>query len=292
MDTWIAVIKELFEFVQSCFVKKTLSSKTLSLSRPIQQSLLPVKEKILLTDVIGVSKVNEAQPTKTTISEETKSDADFVIIRNAVVSLANAAVTARPLLALDETLGRLKYGTKVKVVSYEGKYALVEYGDLRGWVQKDCLASDEFEVYPVLLTGEIYSYNHPETKKLRRLISDEFLAGELYLPLQSIEFALYKTSVRGFSIKWTEERPRLAGLWHERLKGQLGINIGIVPKTGALIEFIKSDGSGFLGYTKEVHVDESIVIEGVGRLIEGEFRQENIPKEVWQGWGAVWIQFN
>ena len=72
-------------------------------------------------------------------------------------------------------------------------------------------------------------------------------------------------------------------------QGKNRIHIGLTPKTGAIIEYSNDDGTGFVGYTKSVKVDESIIIEGVGRQKDGEYREELIEKSEWQNWRAVWI---
>jgi hypothetical protein len=144
-------------------------------------------------------------------------------------------------------------------------------------------------VFPELVSGTVYAEDSLETKKLRQYIEDEFFATELFLPLQPVELVMYRLKRHGLKIDWPAIRPRLAGTWQNILKGQSGIKIGLVPKTGAIIEYRNDDGTGFVGYTKAVKVDESIIIEGVGRKVVGEYREELIEKSEWQNWRPVWI---
>lgn len=205
------------------------------------------------------------------------------------VAVAEAPVFYRPVLTYDGVLSRLPYATGLTVLGYEGRFARVVLKDTTGFVLKDDITENKKDIFPELLSEEIYSNNHPDTKKIRTLLKDEFFAVAMYLPLQAVEFVLYRLRIEGRDIIWPHERPRLPGRWQNILKGRAGIQIGVMPKTGAIIEFLKPDGTGFVGYTKAVHVDDTIVMQGVGRLIEGEYREEIVTKEVWHEWRPIWI---
>lgn len=195
----------------------------------------------------------------------------------------------RPVWTFDGVVKSFPYATAVTVLGYEGRFARVASDNSTLFILKDELTIHKEEIFADFHTGEIYSANHPDTKKVRRLIRDEFFTTELCMPLQGVELVMYRLLLAGRRIEWKSTRPRLAGQWQNLLKGQMGIQIGIMPKTGAIFEYTKSDGSGFLGYTKAVHVDDSIVIEGMGRMIEGEYREEVLTKEVWHELRPVWI---
>jgi len=205
------------------------------------------------------------------------------------VSALEASVFYRPVLTYDGVLTRLPYSTALTVLGFEGRFARVVIGDTTGFVLKDDITEQKKDIFPDFLSEEIYSFNHPDTKKVRKFLKDEFFAEPLYLPLQAVEFVLFRLNCEGRTISWPSERPRLAGRWQTILKGRAGIQIGVLPKAGAVMEFLKPDGTGFLGYTKAVHVDDAIVLQSVGRLIEGEYREEIVSKEVWHEWRPVWI---
>ncbi|KKT77628.1 MAG: hypothetical protein UW75_C0058G0002 [Parcubacteria group bacterium GW2011_GWF2_44_8] len=205
------------------------------------------------------------------------------------VSVPEASVFYRPVLTYDGVVRRLPYATGLTVLGFEGRFARVVVGDTTGFVLKDDITEQKKDIFPEFLSEEIYSNNHPDTKKVRTYLKDEFFAEPLYLPLQAVEFVLYRLRFEGRDISWPSERPRLAGRWQTILKGRTGIQIGVMPKASAVMEFLKPDGTGFVGYTKAVHVDDSIVLQGVGRLIEGEYREEIVSKEVWHEWRPVWI---
>jgi hypothetical protein len=195
----------------------------------------------------------------------------------------------RPVVAQDGVVGHLQYGQQVLVFDYEGRFAHVRTKDLIGYVLKDDLESLREALYPTFHDGEIYTSNHPDTKKLRRLINDEFATEDLYMALQSSEFVMYRLSEKGLILPWGSERPRTVGNWHNLLKGKLGVVMSVAPKTGSLIEFQKDDGTGWVGYVKAVSVDNTLLVEGVGRIIEGEYKEESLSKSLWQEWRPVFI---
>ncbi len=276
MPTLIAVIKDLWNFCFGNNICTTLidTSENLSISKAVS-----VPDAILVPRV-EIKNETEQLPTKISSSYGEK----FFIIAN------EAKIFQRPVWSFDGVLLTLPYSSTVAVLGFEGRFARVSFGDKYGFVLKDDLTANATDIFPQLYVGEIYSSNHPDTKKIRRIINDDFFTSELFLPLQAVEFVTFRLLKEGRKILWPDIRPRLAGSWQNTLKGQLGIQIGVMPKTGALIEYTKPDGTGFVGYTKSVHVDESIIIEGVGRLIEGEYREEAINKEEWQEWRPIWIQ--
>lgn len=273
MQNFIAVLKDLWEFLlrESFLVGSAVPAAQL-------QAVIP-QQVVSLSLPATTSRPMLAAPVPAMGLQGEKA---YVVVRS-------VHVLQRPVLSFDGAVETLSYAEGVHVLGYEGRFAHVTHGAVIGWVLKDVLTLQAHEVFPVFHTGEIYSVLHPDTKKLRDLTQDEFLAGELCTALQSVEFVLYRLSEAARKIDWPVVRPRLAGTWQNILKGKRGIQIGVRPKTGAILEYTKPDGSGFVGYTKAVHVDESIVIEGVGRLIEGEYREEHVSKEEWQEWRPVWI---
>lgn len=272
MYTFLAVIQDLWEFVleQLSFSDATEAAV---IERPAEMVTKPA------VDTPKTAPISE----KRVVLPLHSAGADVY------VAAAEAAVFCRPVLTYDGVLTRLPYATPLTVLGYEGRFARVVVLDTTGFILKDDLTEDKKDIFPEFLSEEIYSNNHPDTKKVRTLLKDEFFTTAMYLPLQAVEFVVYRLQIDGREINWSHERPRLAGRWQNILKGRAGIQIGVMPKTGAIIEFLKPDGSGFVGYTKAVHVDDTIVMQGVGRLIEGEYREEIVTKEVWHEWRPVWI---
>jgi len=272
MNTFQAVLRDLWQFI--------LEQLSLSTSVPSAAS--------------GPGISVDQKPIGGKISTDTQFRKHIVMPINTAGAGAYVAVTEthvfhRPVLSYDGVLTRLPYASPLTVLGYEGRFARIVIGDSTGFVLKEEITEQKKDIFPEFHSEEIYSNNHPDTKRVRTLLRDEFFAAPLYMPLQAVEYVMYQLLCSGRGIIWPHERPRLPGRWQIILKGQTGIQIGVVPKTGAVMEFTKPDGTGFVGFTKEVHVDDTIVLQGVGRLIEGEYREEIVSPEVWHEWRPVWI---
>lgn len=281
MNTFLAVVKDLWNFVwglEQQLVGEKKDQETLLIVPPPDLVKLP-EFKISTAQTEKIFKDNLS-----TLNQQGDLAGDKYYL-----TASPGLVFNRPVLSYDGVLTKLPYATLVRVLAYEGRFARIVLGESTGWVFKDDLTSQANEVFPLLMSGAVYSEDSSETRKLRKYIEDEFFANELFLPLQSTEYVTYQLKRHGLKINWPDVRPRLAGTWQNILKGKNGIKIGLVPKTGAIIEYHNDDGTGFVGYTKAVKVDESIVIEGVGRQTVGQYREELVEKKQWQNWQPVWI---
>jgi hypothetical protein len=206
------------------------------------------------------------------------------------IAVAKTGVMAKPLWAFDTQLHEYTYGEKVSVLGYEGRFVHILYQTESAWVLKDAITMNRADIYPTFLLNNIYLAADSETKKLRQVIRDEFFTTELYLPLQSVEFVAYKLKEQNINIPWGKERPRLAGQWHDLLKGHLGVKIGIFPKTGSVLEGRLENGVGFVGYVTAVYPGDGISLVSVGKEVEGKYTEEKLSKEEWQALQAVFIQ--
>lgn len=272
MQTFLAVLDDLWKFILGdsstpILVETKTEPKLLLKSADTSGDfLLPAEKKVeMISAAVGLKD------------------------ERAYVAVSVASVFNRPVMSFDGVVQKLSFAEPIEISEYEGRFARMKAHDKNGWILKDEVTNNYFDIYPDFQTGEIYSLNHPDTKKLRKLTGDEFFATEMFLPLQSVEFAAFKAAGDGRIIPWSDVRPRTAGNWQNLLKGRLGVKMGVYPKAGSFIEYQKSDGTGWVGYTKSVHIDDSIVVEGVGRLIEGEYRVETFTKEEWHEWRPVWI---
>ncbi len=274
--TIIAVLNDLWDFLWSQESKEIVNETALTLETPRKENVAQNTPLI-------------AAPEKQVFLNPPQTNVDGLYGDTAYILTTEAKAFHRPVWTFDGVVKSFPYATAVTVLGYEGRFARVANDGSTLFILKDELTTHKDEIFAEFHTGEIYSANHPDTKKVRRLIRDEFFTTELCMPLLGVEFVMYRLLLAGRSIVWKSTRPRLAGQWQNLLKGQMGIQIGIMPKTGAVFEYTKADGSGFLGYTKAVHVDDSIVIEGMGRMIEGEYKEEVLTKEVWHELRPVWI---
>jgi len=281
MNTFLAALKDLWNFIWG------LDQKLVNTKSVAETLLIEAPQNLVKLPEFRVARVEEVKIAQNNIPSHNSfgnfgSDQYYI-------TASPGLVFNRPVLSYDGVLVKLPYATVTQVFAYEGRFARIAFEESTGWVLKDELTAQVSEVLPELASGAIYTDDDPETQKLRKYIEDEFFTNELFLPLQASEFVAYQLKKHGLNIEWPAIRPRLAGLWQNILKGKTGIKIGLVPKTGAIIEYNNDDGTGFVGYTKAVKVDESIIIEGVGRQVVGEYREELIEKNQWQNWRPVWI---
>lgn len=200
-----------------------------------------------------------------------------------------ASLRQRPMMTFDNVLRKLNYGCKVAVMGYEGRFAKVEVGNQSGYLLKDEVTTNYNEIFPKFTAGEIYLSHSEPAKQLRRLIDDEFSAEDLFLPLLEVEYIAYQIKLSNRFLPWGEERPRTAGNWHNLLKGQKGIHIGIEPKTGSIMEYF-SEGIGRIVYVSAVNADETLTLLSVGRKIEGQYLEEKFSKKDWQKYRPVFTQ--
>lgn len=279
MKVFLAVLEDLLNFV---------------INREKTEAILAVPYK--MSSATSVVKVDEVRPilpevvTKTDFSESSNHPILLEDMTRAYVTVNSAKVMTRPVWTFDTVLTVAPYASSLTVFDYSGRFAKVKYKEVIGWVLKDDITTSKEAVVPIFESTKSYLANDPDTKKLRIITDDEFFASDLYLPLQSVEYVHYELISAGRSLVWTAERPRLAGSWQKILKGHLGVHIGIVPKTGSVMEYIDEEGEGKVGYVEAVRPDESIVLSSVGRLIEGQFLREEISKETWLDLRPVWIQ--
>ena len=277
-DFW-AVLIDLYAFVKNSFFgtkREPPSRETL---------LLPQRpHPDLLTEATGVL-VPKLGTTKTPAS-----DWPFGYLAPGYVVVPRALVFDRPVWAFDTVVATLSYATEVSLEGYQGRFARVSGSFGTGWVLKDDVTAERTDIWPHLVSGQTYLATDTETKLIRTVIGDQFFAAELFLPLRTEEYATYCLQNYGRSLPWGSERPRLAGEWHGLLKGKRGVFMGILPKTGSIMEAYPEGGEPFLAYVKAVLPDTTITIAAVGKDTEGTYTEEITASSLWQTWRPVFIQ--
>ena len=258
------VIIDLFRFVFPIEVKAA------SKSQPI-----PAKETHC-----GISSISVPPAHKTLVTGET-----------AHIIKANSICFARPILAFDTRLGYFLFGELVTVALVEGQFAYVVTQTLSGWVDVRDISYRKEEVFPELVLKKKYTAGDVETVTMRHWLTDECDGGALYLALQPAEFILYQLKIRKIDLVWPAQRPRTAGIWQSILKGKPRVHISIEPKTASIMEYYKEDKSAVLAFLAAVHPDESIVVESVGKEVEGEFLVETLTSAQWRELRPVFISF-
>lgn len=222
----------------------------------------------------------------------TKNKAGNMIDWVAYVQSDNIPCFKQPEIIFDTKIGYFSYGDKLTVSRTHNNFAEVILDGEKGWVDVKDITDNYNEVMPVLEMGFLYDTYNNETIKLRKLIKDESLGGQLGLPLQSLEFILALYKQKQIQIPWSSNRPRLSGNWKTFLRGTKGVSLTLQPRTGSVLEYAGDEGVlGFLGYVEAVHPDLSIVLQTVGRLKEGEYRVEKFTHDEWKEWRPVFTSF-
>lgn len=217
---------------------------------------------------------------------------DMVEGRSAFVISHDARCFQHPKVSYDTAVGSLTYAEEVKVDVIQDGYAHVFGRQCTGWVETTHLTDDKNMILPQLKSAYEYSSANEETIKLRTYIDDEFLGGQLALPLQPAEYVHYCVMSEMHRFSWPSTRPREAGRWQSILRGQTGVHMSIEPKTGSVLEYAGSEGRSFLAYVESVKPDLSISISSVGRLKDGEYLKEEVTPERWREWRPVFISFS
>lgn len=286
----LLVLKDLFrhacgETVSLIIPKEPWSDK--HPSTPLPVDLVPVRD--------GVPQPHPAQVLTTpvvAVSNLSKKASDPLLVTNfheAYVSVVSACVYTRPVVAFDECTFVVPYATTLKVDRHEGRFSHVSHAGQVGWILKDEVTQVRTDIFPVCTPGVTYDAYHGTTIAIRRLINDEFRAGELFLPLQSVEYVTYKLLQQGRPIMWPNERPREPGTWHRLLRGLRGIQTDSTPHTGAIMEWYEGS-EGCVAYTDIVRPNGSVVVSYVATTPEGQCIEREMTPADYHGKGALWIQ--
>ena len=212
--------------------------------------------------------------------------------RSAFVSVFRADCYINEKPAFDELLSEMRFGDTVAVRRIVGDMAQVHTLHGIGWMSVHKLSDDPNDVQPVLEPGVTYLHDNLEVRKLRMSIHDVALGDYLELPLQSLEYILYQLQLRNISFQWPATRPRVVGAIHQLVRGKPGVIVSVEPHTGSVMEIVSSENQrASLGYVVSVQPDESMTVQTVGRVVEGEFRVESMKKDEWRELRPVFIRF-
>jgi len=193
-----------------------------------------------------------------------------------------------PATVFDTVQMSVSYGQQVRLLKLQGRWAQVRFAHDSGWLLKDSLRMFIDDVYPKFQQGISYYAEHPQTRKLRAVIGDMFSGEKGGHPLSAAEYVQYKLTQVNRVIPWGSARARVPGTWQRRLKGVLGVHIGISPKTSCAMEYINDD-IGHLAFVEAVFPDGSIKITEIGKLDDASYTEDTLAPEQWRELGPVFI---
>ncbi len=196
----------------------------------------------------------------------------------------------RPTQEFDTRIATLTYGDMVMVLAQQGRWSQVVEGQHTGWVLREDLVDRAAYVYPEFIIGEENGPDDPNTVRIRAMFNDTFGGGMMQFPLQAGEYILYKLKRKGLDIAWPVTRSRVPGRWHGILKGVPGIHMGIIPKTGSIMEWVWNETIGHLAYVEAVFPDETIHLSEANFPDRGIYNERIMTREEWRELRPVFIQ--
>ncbi len=198
-------------------------------------------------------------------------------------------VYKNPTIEFDAKATTIPYGEMVMMLEPRGRFYRIVWGTTEGWVLKDDVVDRAVRVYPEFRIGEENSVDHSNTAHVRAILNDVFSIGRSEFPLQAGEYVLYRLWKKGIHIDWPITRPRVPGLWHKILKGTPNIHVGVIPKVGAIMEYMWNNDVGHLAYVEAVFPDNTITISEVNFPDSGIYNERELTKEEWKELKPVFI---
>lgn len=208
-----------------------------------------------------------------------------VRIQKNTVMYANSVrvpVFKNPTIEFDGQIGEVPFGDMVIVLEPRGRFYRIMWNTIEGWVLKEDIADRALRVYPVFTIGEENGVDHPNTAHVRAILGDIFGLGRSEFALTAGEYVLYRLWRKGARIVWPEIRPRVPGLWHTILRGSRQVHIGVMPKVGAVMEYMLSPEMGHVAYVEAVFPDHTITISETNFPDAGIYNERVLTKEEWK----------
>lgn len=204
------------------------------------------------------------------------------------INTAEALLFHSPVILFDGVLQRVPYATPVYLQNKQNRWAQVSVGNNTGWILRDVLCTT---LKPVVFeVNKSYPLDSTETLTVRAAINDEFSGAMLGVPLQDVEYVYYRLYLLNKKIEWDNERPRLAGRWHQILKGNSVVHIDIQPTENSLIEYADDDGIGHLAFVDLVLPDKSLVVSTIDNRFGGKYITTRLYHDQWQELQPVFLQ--
>lgn len=272
-----AVIVDLAEFALSAVSKRA-------------RGLLSARqERLALPGVRREPSVLLSSGTEELTIEEALASTRAITEQRHFVGSSTAMLYIHPSVTFDGAVCNVPYGSEVLVNKFENRFASVSFGQQTGWMLKDALYTEQTAVFPQFLVGATYESDHQSTKKLRAYIGDSFSGAASHAPLSSVEYVTYRLARLRKEIPWGSVRPRIAGNWQRLLKGERGVHIGIVPKTGAVMEYHLED-VGHLAYVDAVAPDGTVRVSMIADDDASRYLEVELSEESWKELRPVFIQ--
>lgn len=270
MNVWAAVVTDLWNFLWSWRSAPATATTT---SVPAALPAAALSATVVKTLPSGVTPPLIEGPRH--ITEQT------------TVTLSSTVLRLQPTRGFDAVLTTLPVGVPLTVHQRQGDWVEVATSHHRGWVPHEAIGAAR-KLLPEFTDGVTYDARSEATKRLRRCINDEYGGGMAQLPLQGEEYVTFALWQAGVSLPWPEAYQRVAGAWHRKLKGVHGVHVGVIPRSGAVMEYVLEE-VGYVAYVHSVSPDEEVVVSGVGLIAEGMYTALQMTHEEWRERRPVFI---
>jgi len=134
-----------------------------------------------------------------------------------------------------------------------------------------------------------YTAQHATTAAIRSYLHEETTIKTAPADLTPYEWLAYTLTKAGRPLPWLALALAPIGYWHQALKGQQYVTIGVVPRTQSLIEWQDEQKTGQVGLVTAVTPDESITIEQLGAGLPGMLTKRVLTLEQWRELRPVFI---
>jgi hypothetical protein len=233
-----------------------------------------------------VSEILRTKPiAQTTHPADTTSRSMIMYTSNADVPLYT-----NPTIEFDTQLDTIPYGEMLMVLDAKGRFYKVAWNERIGWILKDDVVDRSAHAYPEFSIGKENLAHDANTIHIRAMLGDMFSATRAELPLQAGEYVSYKLLKKNIRISWPHVRPRTPGRWHQILRGVPNVHIGVMPKVGAIIEYVQDDDVGHVAVVESVLPDDTLVLSEANYPDSGRYNERTLTKEEWKELRPVFIE--
>jgi len=282
MGVLLAVVKELWTF----------ATTELFLSSPkvipnVKYLPVPVKLEHVSSDLVDTRLVERTVPKSPASTQGLLASSTQIGNLIWCIAVEKAYVHHEPVVAFDNVIMTIAYGTTVTIGKRSGRFVQVPFPGVNGWIQADTIKPLE-QVLPQLQRGKMYDVYNVETEKLRLCIGDSFSGTISCSLLSSVEYVTYRLWQHGLVLPWLATYGRVPGTWQRKLRGVRGVRIDVMPHTGSVMEYILDD-VGYVAYVETVAPDLRIKVTGIGLTNEGQFTEQVFERDVWRELRPVFI---
>lgn len=200
-------------------------------------------------------------------------------------------------------IGFLTQGAEVLPIAEKKGWYKISYGNVEGWISENWVQEEgvieQKEVQKISLpkskkidfvVGRPHRVNSVKTKKLRKIINDEFGGERRKWDLQCTEYVQYMIMIHWHNINWPVKSGRNGGKW-AKIFQNTNYKVSKNPTSGSALSFTKLRGYGHIAYVKKIKNDGVIKISEANWPGDGIYHERDLSKKQQEQYGAMFINF-